>query len=201
MSLLTREDELHGYAPDAFAFWRNLAVYFCVFSVLGHWMEIAYCLFMDVCFGIVEDDSLVWDDPLYPFLVYGVGVVVCAVALLPLKTRLVAKRRTLAGAGAQFFLIAVLVCMGMELAMGFMLNRPDATGEYPLWDNSELPLNVLGQAWLVNDVALAAVAMLYTWVVYPLCERALAKVPPRAMNAVAAVVVVGFAALCAARFS
>ena len=77
MPLLTREDELHGYAPDAFAFWRNLAVYFCVFSVVGHWMEIAYCLFMDVCFGIVDDDSLVWDDPLYPFLAYGVGVVVC----------------------------------------------------------------------------------------------------------------------------
>ena len=94
MPLLTREDELHGYAPDAFAFWRNLAVYFCVFSVVGHWLEIAYCLFMDVCFGIVDDDSLVWDDPMYPFLVYGVGVVVCAIALVPLRERLVAKRRT-----------------------------------------------------------------------------------------------------------
>src|SRR5699024_9070033 len=97
---------LHGYAPDAFAFWRNLAVYFCVFSVLGHWMEIAYCSFMNL-FGIVDADSLVWDDPMYPFLVYGVGTVVCAVALVPLRERLVATRRALAGAGVQFFLIAV----------------------------------------------------------------------------------------------
>ena len=200
MPLITREDELHGYAPDAFAFWRNLAVYFCVFSVLGHWMEIAYGSFMNL-FGIVDADSLVWDDPMYPFLVYGVGTVVCAVALVPLRERLVATRRTLAGAGVQFFLIAVGVCLVMELGMGLMLNRPDAAGEYPLWDNSELPLNVLGQAWLVNDVALAAVAMLYTWVVYPLCQKLLAKVPLRVMNALAAVVVVGFAALCAVKFS
>ena len=65
MPLITREDELHGYAPDAFAFWRNLAVYFCVFSVLGHWMEIAYCSFMNL-FGIVDADSLVVGRPDVP---------------------------------------------------------------------------------------------------------------------------------------
>ena len=200
MPLITREDELRGYAPDAFAFWRNQAVYFCAFSVIGHWLEIAYCLFMDL-FGIVDDDSLVWDDPFYPFLVYGVGAVVCAVALLPLKVRLVERRRTLLGAGVQFYLIAVVVCLVMELGMGLMLNQPNALGEYPLWDNSQLPLNVLGQAWLVNDVVLAAVATVYTWVIYPLCQKALAKVPLRIMNATAALVVVGFVVLCMAKFS
>lgn len=84
-----------------------------------------------VRFGIVEDDSLVWGDPLYPFPVYGVGVVVCAVVLLPLKTRLVAKRRTVAGAGLRFCAVTVLACMGMEPTMGFMLNRPDAAGSIP----------------------------------------------------------------------
>ena len=87
MPILSKEDERYGYEPGSFAFWRNLAVYFCVFSVLGHWMEIVYCSFMNV-FGIVDADSLVWDDPMYPFLVYGVGVVVCALVLMPLKTAL-----------------------------------------------------------------------------------------------------------------
>ena len=200
MPLLTKEDELHGYAPESFAFWRNLAVYFCAFSVIGHWMEIAYCSFMNL-FGIVDADSLVWDDPFYPFLVYGVGVVVCALLLVPLKQRLVTRRRTLLGAGAQFYLVTTVVCLVMELGMGFMLNRPDAAGEFPLWDNSQLPLNVLGQAWLVNDLALGAVAMLYTWTIYPLCEKALAKLPTRAMNALAAAVVVGFVMLCAVKFA
>ncbi|KGI72740.1 putative ABC transporter permease [Eggerthella lenta] len=161
MPILSKEDERYGYEPGSFAFWRNLAVYFCVFSVLGHWMEIVYCSFMNV-FGIVDADSLVWDDPMYPFLVYGVGVVVCALVLMPLKTALVARRATLVSAGIQFFAVTVVVCMLMELAMGFMLNQPNAAGEYPLWDNSQLPFNILGQAWLVNDLALAAVAMLYT---------------------------------------
>ena len=85
--------------------------------------------------------------------------------------------------------------------MGLILNQPDAAGEYPLWDNSELPLNILGQAWLVNDLVLGGVAMLYTWFVYPWCERMLAHVPARAMNVIAIVVVVGFIVLCVVKFS
>ena len=132
---------------------------------------------------------------------YGVGVVVCALVLMPLKTALVARRATLVSAGIQFFAVTVVVCMLMELAMGFMLNQPNAAGEYPLWDNSQLPFNILGQAWLVNDLALAAVAMLYTWIVYPLCQKALGKLPLRVMNLLAAVVVIGFVVLCAVKFA
>ena len=164
MPILSKEDERYGYEPGSFAFWRNLAVYFCVFSVLGHWMEIVYCSFMNV-FGIVDADSLVWDDPMYPFLVYGVGVVVCALVLMPLKTALVARRATLVSAGIQFFAATVVMCMLMELAMGFMLNQPNAAGEYPL------------------------------------CQKALGKLPLRAMNLLAAVVVIGFVVLCAVKFA
>ena len=85
--------------------------------------------------------------------------------------------------------------------MGLMLNQPDAAGNYPLWDNSQLPGNILGQAWIVNDVGLGAVAMLYTWVVYPLMQKALSRVPIRVMNVAAAVIVVGFVALCVVKFS
>lgn len=44
MPIFSKEDERYGHEPGSFAFWRNLAVYFCVFSVLGHWMEIVYPL-------------------------------------------------------------------------------------------------------------------------------------------------------------
>lgn len=200
MPLITRRDESYGYAPDAFAFWRNQAVYFCLFSVLGHWMEIVYCNFMNI-FGIVDPESLVWDDPMYPFCVYGIGVLVCALVLVPLRIQLVRRRKTMADAAVEFFIITVLVCMAMELTMGLILNQPDAAGNYPLWDNSQLPGNILGQAWIVNDVGLDAVAMLYTWVVYPLCQKALAKVPIRIMNAASAIIVVGFVVLCVVKFS
>lgn len=200
MPLLTKEDELHGYAPDAWAFWRNLALYFCLFSILGHWLEIAYCSFMNL-FGIVDADSLVWADPLYPFLVYGIGATVCSLVLVPLKTRLVERCPKLFDAGVRFYFITVLVCMLMELAMGFLLNQPNAAGEYPLWDNSELPFNILKQAWLVNDLALGAVAMLYTWVIYPLCQKILANIPLRIMNPLTLVILIGFILLCIVKFS
>lgn len=200
MPLLTKQDEITGYAPDSFAFWRNLAVYFCVLSVAGHWLEIVYCSFMNL-FGIVDADSLVWDDPFYPFLVYGIGATVCAIVLVPLKMRLVERSGSMAAAGVKFYAATVLMCLIMELAMGFMLNQPNAAGIYPLWDNSQLPLNVLGQAWLVNDVALGAAAMFYTWVLYPLLQKAMAKPPLRVANVASAIVVGGFVVLCAVKFS
>ncbi len=200
MPLLSKKDELVGYAPETPGFWRNVAVYFCVLSVVGHWLEIVYCSFMNI-FGIVDADSLVWDDPWYPFLVYGIGAAICTIILVPLKERLIMRRKTLLGAGVQFFVMTVILCMFMELAMGFMLNQPGPTGEYPLWDNSELPLNILGQAWLVNDIALGAVAMLYTWVIYPLFEKGLSKILPGPKNVIAAIVIVGFIILCVVKFS
>ena len=137
---------------------------------------------------------------MYPFLVYGIGTAVCTIALVPLKLKLIERRKTMAAASAQFFIVTVIVCMLMELAMGFMLNQPNAAGVYPLWDNSQLPLNILSQAWLVNDIALGALAMLYTWGIYPLCEKLLAKLPPIAMNVMAAIVVSSFIVLCIVKF-
>ena len=199
MPILSKDDERAGYAPGSWSFWRNLAIYFCAFSVIGHWLEIAYCTFMNL-FGIVDAESLVWDDPMYPFLVYGVGAAICTIALVPLKVKLIERRKSMWVVGVQFFIITVVVCLLMELAMGFMLNQPNAAGEYPLWDNSQLPFNILSQAWLVNDIALGAVATLYTWGIYPLCEKLLAKIPPVALNAIAVTVVVSFVALCAVKF-
>jgi len=200
MSFLSREDELGEYKPDAGAFWRNIAIYFCVFSVAGHWLEILYCTFMRL-FGIYDPDSLVWADPWYPFLVYGIGATICALALIPLKEKLIYRRKTVWGAGIQFFIITVFVCMFMELAMGFMLNQPNAAGEYPLWDNSKLPLNILGQAWLINDIVLGGAATVYTWLLYPLCDKLLANVSPYLMNLVSIVTVIGFTILCVFKFS
>jgi uncharacterized membrane protein len=190
-----------GRSPvRTWAFWRNLAVYFCVFSIVGHWLEVAYCIVMRHSFGIYDPDSLVWVDLLYPFIVYGFGVVVCALVLLPLKKavdkRVLSPRRSL----ALCFAANVLVCLIMELVMGFLLNRQLSDGRYPLWDNSELPLSIFGQAWLLNDLVLGAIATLYVWVIYPFSERALSKIAPPVLNMVSVLVVFGFVTLCVLKF-
>ena len=64
----------------------------------------------------------------------------------------------------RFFILCVVVSCAGELIQGFICNQPDPiTGEYPLRDNSNLPLNIFGQAWLVNDILLGAVVTLYIW--------------------------------------
>ena len=65
MPILSKEDERYGYEPGSFAFWRTWPCTSALSACWGHWMEIVYCSFMNV-FGIVDADSLVWDDPMYP---------------------------------------------------------------------------------------------------------------------------------------
>ncbi len=200
--ILSKDDEFGRNGSDSWPFWRNLGVYFCAFSVLGHFLEIGYCSVMDVLFHVVSDDTAVFDDPFYPYLVYGVGVVVCALVLEPLKEHLISKRKTLAGAVAEFFTISVFVFMLMELVMGWMLNQPDPeTGRYPLWDNSQLPLNIFKQAWLVNDIGFALIGTLYTWVIYPLSEKLMAKLPKKVADRGSIAFIVAFIILCIVKFS
>lgn len=190
-----------GVTLRSWELWRNLAVCFCVFSVVGHWMEIPYCLFNDYVFGIVDPETLVYDDPMYPFLVYGIGACLCTLVFVPLKEWLVRRCATLLNALTIFFMASVLMCMVMELGMGLLLNQPDASGVYPLWDNSELPFNILDQAWLVNDILLGVVASVYSWIVWPLLSFLFRKIPPLAMNVGSVLLVIAFVILCVVKFS
>lgn len=39
------DEHANLYQPKTWAFWRDIIIYFCVFSVVGHWMEAGYCTF------------------------------------------------------------------------------------------------------------------------------------------------------------
>ena len=140
---LHEADEFRYFAPKTWFFWRGVIINFCVFCLVGHWLEIPYCMFMDWAFHVVADDYDVWTDPLWvPYWVYGLGTVFITLSLLPLKIHILEQRKTMWGAVLQFFVIAVVVCALLELVIGLLINQPDATGHYPFWDNSALPLNI-----------------------------------------------------------
>ena len=190
-----------GWAPWSVRFWRCMIIAFCVFSVIGHWMEIPYCLFMDWAFGIVEDDSLVFSDPMYPFLVYGIAAVLGALLLVPQRDWLIDHRPPKIKAVIIFYLIATIASMLIELGMGLLLNQPDPlSGIYPLWDNSYLPGNIFGQAWIVNDILLGGLVTLYIWVLYPLLVKLVNLVPEKWGWPLTLLVLVLFIALCVAKF-
>lgn len=198
----TKEDEIGYFAPKTWGFWRSVIASFCIFTIVGHWLEIPYCMFMDYFFGIVADDYAVWTDPWYhPYWVYGFGSVAITFLIEPLKESIVKRRRTLAGALLETFITCVTIAAVLELVIGLMINQPDSTGKYPFWDNSGLPFNIFGQAWLVNDIVIGFVAVIYVWVLYPLvCEGFILLKSERKANLVLAIIVIVFLGCCTASY-
>ncbi|WP_418252711.1 putative ABC transporter permease [Gordonibacter urolithinfaciens] len=191
-------DEHVGYfQPRTWRFWRNLIIYFCVFSVVGHWMEAGYCTLIrfGLIPGIYDPNSQIWHDWLYPFCVYGFGAVACVLLLFPMKNFLQKHFRGHMAPLALSFVANALVCTGIELAMGLMLNQPLPDGTLPLWDYRNMFCNFMGQVCLQNAVAFGFVATLMTWVIYPGLEKLLARVPGYAMNMAFIAVVIGFCIL------
>lgn len=194
---LDKADETAFYEPKTWAFWRGIIMYLFVFSIVGHWLEIPYCLSMHALFGIVADDYAIWADPLYvPYWVYGIGAAIVTLMLMPLKIRLIGKRKTMWGAALEFFVISVVMCAAMECIMGWIINQPDEFGKYPYWDNSVLPLNIFDQAWLVNDLFLGLVALGYVWFAFPFCQKAMKLIGERAANRVFVCLAVMCAIIC-----
>ena len=95
------------------------------------------------------------------------------------------------------FAINALVCTLIELAMGLMLNQPDASGTYPLWDYSDMFMNFMGQVCLQNAIAFGLVATLMVVFIYPSLEQAFSLVNRSTMSIVFILVTVGFAILFA----
>ena len=192
-----QQREADFYRPRTWAFWRNLIMYFCVFSVVGHWLEAGYCTF--IRFGILpgtyDPTSQIWSDWLYPFCVYGVGAVACVLLFYPVKNFLM---RTMKGTLVPLVLSFVLnaaVCTLIELVMGLMLNQPLPDGSLPLWDYRNMFCNFIGQICLQNALAFGVIATLMTWVIYPGLETLLGRLSRDVMNVVFVVIVVGFCIL------
>lgn len=192
------EEEKGFFKLKTFAFWRNLIIYFCVFSVVGHWMEAAYCTLIKYGLipGTYDPNSQIWSDWLYPFMVYGFGFTACVLLLFPLKNWMQKKLKGSAAPLVLSFVANALVCTAIELTMGLMLNTPAGPdGKLPLWDYSDIPFNFMGQVCLQNALAFGMVATLMVWVVYPGLEKLIGRLPRDVMNIVFVGVVVGFIVL------
>ncbi|MBR4755115.1 MAG: hypothetical protein IK054_08045 [Lachnospiraceae bacterium] len=172
-----------------FPFIRNLIIYFIVFSVLGHWMEMGMCQL--IILKLVQGDydptnTMLWRDWLYPFPMEGTAVVVIALVLHPfflwLKKKCADKQFV-----AYFisFLSGALLCTLIEFSMGLIVND-----HYQLWDYRKNFGNIMGQVCLQNTMAFGVVAAIITWWVYPLLERWIARVPQSIMNIIAVVIII-----------
>ena len=175
-------------------FWRAMIVCFCAFSLIGHLCEWVYCYFGAVFFNSISMDAEVLTNPFKPFFVYGIGFIVCAVVLDPIKLFMIDKLGNKKKALGVFYIMGVFLGMAGELIQGFLQNQP-VDGVYPLWDVSNYPGNILGQAWIVNDILLGALITFIVWVVYPLVDTQIGKLEDRVANIHCAVVAAAFLVL------
>ena len=169
-------------------FIRNLIMYFILFSVIGHWMEMGMCQF--IILGLVQGEydptnTLLWRDWLYPFPMEGAAVVIIALVLYPFYQWLKKKVKPRALVYVISFISGALLCTLIEFSMGMIVNA-----DLQLWDYRENFCNFMGQVCLQNTMAFGVVASIITWWVYPLMERWIARVPRDRMNIVFVVVAI-----------
>lgn len=155
-------------------FWRAMIACFFVFSVIGHLLEWVYCFIGVTFFNSMDPTAEVLTNPFKPFFVYGIGIVICAVVLDPIKWMMLRKFSSRRTAFIVFYIMSVFLGMIGELTQGFLQNQP-VDGVYPLWDVSIYPGNILGQAWIVNDIFIGAIITFAVWGLYPLISRRIGK--------------------------
>lgn len=195
MSFFEHSSDTMPKDPRTWAFWRCAIVLFCSMSVIGHTLiEWPYCALGATFFNTVSWTDEVLANPLKPFLVYGVGILLCYVLLIPLRDALLKRFPKKWQALLAFYIIGVFLGMAGELIQGFLQNQP-VDGVYPLWDVHDYPGNILGQAWIVNDILLGALITIATWHIVPKCLNQLSKMDEKQSNYNVVIVAVGFTAL------
>ena len=168
--------------PFTWPWFRNLILYYCVFSIMGHWAEIGFCWL--IVAGVVMGDydfthAQLWDWWLCPYPAEGIAVVLIALLLFPFKEWVLKKT------GGRVwltliisFLVNMLVCATIDFTTGITANA-----DFQLWDYRDLPFNFMGQIVLQNTLVYSAAATFIVWVVYPLMAKWLHRMPPRHANA------------------
>ena len=176
--LLERDDFV--IERSGWPFVRNLIMYFIVFSILGHWMEMGMCQF--IIMGLVEGEydptnTMLWRDWLYPFPMEGAAVVIIALFLYPMLTSMKERFKNPVLPYVLSFVANALMCSLIEFSMGLLVNA-----DHQLWDYSDHFGNIMGQVCLQNTIAFGVAASIIAWFVYPALERWLARFPRDRMN-------------------
>ena len=157
-------------------FWRDLLMFFFVFSFMGHWAEMLFCynIHLGVFMGDVDfSEVMLWHQWLFPYCAEGVAVVLIAVLLTPVKEALLKRfNGRLLPAVLISIVVTAVVCTTIDFTCGMICNQ-----NYEVWDYRALPFNFMGQVCLQNSTVYTIAATLILWVFYPLMDRGLRRVP------------------------
>ncbi len=160
---------------------RNLVSLYAEYTIVGHWLEMAFCQLIRL--GVVDGDydrsnAMLWDWWLHPFPAEGIAGIMIALALTPLRDWLLkAFGGRVLPALVLSFLANQAVCTSIDYGTGMVANR-----NYELWDYRDMPFNFQGQICLQNSLVYTAAATAVAWIFYPLRDEWLRTVPADAAN-------------------
>ena len=166
-------------------FWRDLFLYFWVFSLVGHIIELIWGLI-----GYWFDLSAAPRIETIPIIAvaapYGIG----AVALLVFVYPFVKKEKL--GVLATYVL-SVLITTVVEFVSALLITL--ALGSNPFWDYSERFMNLFGFVCLTNSLAFGIGALVMLYVMFPWLENWRQKVNQRYLNIAAAILFPSYVAV------
>lgn len=101
--------------------------------------------------------------------VYGVTVDFIIIFIVPIYKYLISRFNYKISSIVWLYIISLIISIVFETGMGLIFNQP-VDGHYPMWDNSQMPGNILNQGWIVNDLLYAVIIVIFVIFVYPLIQ-------------------------------
>lgn len=185
-------------SPKTFAFWRNLFLYFYVFSLLGHVLEVTYSAFRVAFFGAQPFNMILPTIvPLAP--PYGIGAVLLVVMAAPVVNKVKErvkpmKQRWLAWLSviSAAFAISALLMTLTEIISGLFCVA--LWGYNPFWQYSGPGAFFGGLIFVPNCLLFGVVGTIVLLLAIPPTERFLARTNQRALNALFWILLATYAA-------
>ncbi|MDO4537319.1 MAG: putative ABC transporter permease [Coriobacteriales bacterium] len=157
-------------------FWRDIIIYFIVFSFLGHWAEMLFCrlIVLGVFMGGYDPtNAMLWDQWLFPFSAEGTALAMVVLVLYPLARKLRIRFKDKIGIAVGIsFAVNMIVCTSIDFLTGMVANQ-----HYELWDYRDMPFNFMGQVCLQNSLVYSIAATLIVWLLYPLMDKGMRRIP------------------------
>lgn len=166
-------------------FWRDIFLYFWIFSLVGHIIELIWGLI-----GYGFDLSAAPRIETIPIIAvaapYGIG----AVALLVFVYPFVKKEKL---GVLPTYILSVLITTAVEFISALLLKI--AMGNNPFWDYSERFMNLFGFVCLTNSLAFGIGALVMLYVMFPWLENWRQKINQRYLNIAAAILFPSYVAV------
>lgn len=153
-------------------FWQELFIYFWVFSLAGHYLEVGWAFFIHIVTG-----HPLWHPITSLFIPLSVPYGLGTVAVILLTWPLVEKHKF---NPIIIFILNVIITSIIEYFCALMV--VNFAGHNQFWDYSNRFMNINGYVCIESSLLFGVASTLFIYYIYPFCEKFLQRVKNRQLN-------------------